>query len=125
MTVYNHQKDRMECFEQIIGKERDTQTVQQASGLLRLLEDEFFLYWLNFFKDIMPHVAILYYQLQTRGIDSIKIQRAVDTFKQQILLVRNKIRVEDAGPSTYIYWLLFLAVRNKYCSIYSRTVGSK
>jgi hypothetical protein len=73
----------------------------------------------------MPHVAILYYQLQTRGIDSIKIQRAVDTFKQQILLVRNKIRVEDAGPSTYIYWLLFLAVRNKYCSICSRTVGSK
>jgi hypothetical protein len=42
MTVYNHQKDLMECFEQIIGKERDTQTVQQASGLLRLLEDDFF-----------------------------------------------------------------------------------
>jgi hypothetical protein len=31
----------------------------------------------------------------------IKIQKAVDAFKQQLLLVRNKIRVEDAGLSTY------------------------
>jgi hypothetical protein len=91
----------MECFEQIIDKERDTQTVQQASGLRRLLEHDFFLYWLHFFKDIMPQVAIKNNQFQTGGIDAIKVQKAVDGFKQQVLSVRNKIRVADAGPSTY------------------------
>jgi hypothetical protein len=50
----------------------------------------------------MPHVAILYNQLQTRGIDSIKIQRAVDAFKEQILLVRNKIRVEKMLVQVHI-----------------------
>jgi hypothetical protein len=49
----------------------------------------------------MPHVAIKYNQFQTGGIDAIKVQKAVDAFKQQVLSVRNKIRVADVGPSTY------------------------
>jgi hypothetical protein len=49
----------------------------------------------------MPHVAIKNNQFQAGGIDAIKFQKAVDAFKQQVLSVRNKIRVADVGPSTY------------------------
>jgi len=41
-----------------------TQTIEQASGLKRTLLDDVFIYWLTVFHNIMPHVDILYNQLQ-------------------------------------------------------------
>lgn len=66
-------------------------TIQQAQGLKRTLNDKEFIFWLTFFHNIMPHVDILYNQLQKRETDSTTIKTNIDSFTNIISNIRNEI----------------------------------
>jgi hypothetical protein len=57
------------------AKVKNIPAVQAASGLLRMLNDKHFLFWRSFFHRIMPHVDVLYDQLQSRYANSTIVQR--------------------------------------------------
>lgn len=87
-TVFENKESLIECFKEL-QQSRQSTTVQQASGLLRMLEDETFLFWLHFFHRVMPHVDILYAQMQSRNMESVAMYRALDEFYRCINNIRN------------------------------------
>jgi hypothetical protein len=66
-------------------------TVQAASGLLRMLNDKHFLFWLSFFHRIMTHVDLLYDQLQSRNANSTTVHSALGNFYNAVSTIRNEI----------------------------------
>lgn len=97
--VYTYKDDLKSCLEEIIDEEQDGNNINQATGLKRHLEDEHFLFWLNFFHKIMPHVDILFKQLQMRDIDVISVKNCILSFNNNIQIIRNTI-LESEVPST-------------------------
>ncbi|KAJ8025702.1 Zinc finger MYM-type protein 1 [Holothuria leucospilota] len=92
LTVYEHQDDLIECFQDIIVNwNGDQTTVREASGLLKCLQDRDFLGYLDFFHKIMPHVEILYAQLQRRQLDPVFLQNCKSNFIQAVNNVRSTI----------------------------------
>jgi hypothetical protein len=98
-TVHSYKEDLVRCLEQIIDEEEDGKNINQATGLKRHLEDELFLFWLNFFHKIMPHVDILFKQLQMRNIDVILVKNYIMSFNSNIQKVRSAI-LKSEEPST-------------------------
>ena len=88
-TVYENLESLKECFLEL-QKVRTVATIRAASGHLRTLNDEEFLFWLSFFHRVMPHVDILYNQLQTRKCTSASIHGALDHFYNIIFRIRNE-----------------------------------
>ncbi|KAL4153992.1 hypothetical protein QTP88_001825 [Uroleucon formosanum] len=66
-------------------------TIEQASGLKRTLLDDVFIYWLTVFHSIMPHVDILYNQLQKRETDSTTVKNNINSFIKEISKIRNQM----------------------------------
>ena len=80
------------CFELRINSwKRDHVSVCEVCGLLHWLQDRKFSIYLNFFHQLMPHVDILYAQLQKRQVCSTFIQTCLQNFVKSINNVREKI----------------------------------
>ena len=91
-TVFEHKDDLKVCFKLIINTwKKDKASVHDASGLLLRLEDRSFMLYLRFFHQLMPHVDVLYAQLQKRQISSTFIQTCLRNFVVSINNVREKI----------------------------------
>lgn len=73
-------------------------TITQARGLLLRIQQPVFLFWLKVFHLIMPHVDILYNQLQKRQIDSVSANKAVTNFQHNIQQVRDSIGTINENP---------------------------
>ena len=86
-TIFENKESLKECLLEL-EKMPNNKTCHGAAGLRRYLEDEEFLYWLTFFSKIMPHVDILYNQLQARSIDPIKARNAVTHFTAAVKQIR-------------------------------------
>jgi hypothetical protein len=86
-TVSENRADLIECFE-TIKTSFDQPTVREASGFIRMLQDEDFVFFLSVFHNIMPHVDILYQQLQQKDIDAVLIQRALQRFTSSVQAIR-------------------------------------
>ena len=90
-TVFEHKDDLIKCFELIINAwKRDQVSVHSASGLLHWLQYRGFSTYLEFFHQLMPHVNILYAQLQKRQIYSTFIQTCLQNFVKSVNNVREK-----------------------------------
>ncbi|KAK6325060.1 hypothetical protein J4Q44_G00044020 [Coregonus suidteri] len=91
-TVYENRDDLIECFEAIrtgsLGS-FDQGTVREASGYVRMLHDEDFIFFLRLFHKIMPHVDILYQKLQKKDIDAVFIKSALDSFTSSVQAIRD------------------------------------
>lgn len=71
-TVYEHKDDLVRGFLTICNSEGfHAPTKRETGGFVRRLEDEAFCFFLALFHKIMPHVDMLYNQLQKRNIDSV------------------------------------------------------
>ena len=91
-TVFDHKDDLRKCFGLIIDTwKRDQVSVCEASGLLHWLQDRNVSIYLNFFHQLMPHVDILYAQLQKRQVCSTFIQTCLQNFVKSIKNVRKKM----------------------------------
>lgn len=100
-TVYEYRDSLIDCFAELENSP-SSKTVQGARGLRHNLEDKDFLFWLKYLKKIMPHVDILYSQLQARSCDAIKTKTAVSHFISVISEVRNSVDgLESDTETTY------------------------
>lgn len=93
-TVYENHESIIECFEEIENTFNQNIAINQAGALRRLLNDNTFIFWLNVFHRLMPHVDILYNQLQKRTIDPIQVNNAINKFKENIQNERNNFSNE-------------------------------
>lgn len=90
-TVYENLGDLIVCFETIRADSSfDNTTVREASGFLRMLQDEDFCFFLQLFHLIMPHVDMMYQQLQKKNIDMVFIKRALENFTCSIQAIRDQ-----------------------------------
>lgn len=65
-VVHEHIEDLKECFNVLKNCETlSHSTIQSSIGFEKILRSDDFLYFLNLFQKIMPHVDILYNQLQS------------------------------------------------------------
>lgn len=100
-TVYTYKIDLANCLEEIMDAEFDDTTINQAGGLKGYLKEENFLYWLNYFHLIMPHVDILFSQLQKADIDAISINKYIFDFNKNVQKVRDSVvAVDDSNADT-------------------------
>lgn len=91
-TVYAYRNEILECLETIISDDsNEYSTTRKAVGLSNMLKDPDFLFWLEFFSKVMPHSEILFQQLQSREIDSVKAHKNISDFKFSIQLIRNSL----------------------------------
>lgn len=90
-TVHTYKTDLLNCLENIIDNEEETNTLNQAGALRDYLRNGNFTYWLDFFHLIMPHADILFNQLQKRNIDVISVKNYIKEFACNIQKVRNSM----------------------------------
>lgn len=84
-TVYENLDDLTECFRSIATDSSfDSNTVREASGFLRMLQDEDFQFFLHLFHQTMPHVDVMYQQLQKKNIDAVFIKQALQNFTMKV-----------------------------------------
>ncbi|XP_070404461.1 zinc finger MYM-type protein 1-like [Nothobranchius furzeri] len=92
-TVHEHLEDLVQCFETINSSGSfDGNTMREACGFLRTLQDEDFQLFLQLFSQIMPHVDILYKKLQKKDIDAVFIKRALQIFMSSVEAIRQSPR---------------------------------
>nr|CAI5862490.1 unnamed protein product [Callosobruchus analis] len=94
-AVYEQREYIIEALEKIEREATSQTTIQQAGAHLRILEDESFIYWLTFLHKIMPHVDILFNQLQKVTTDALKIQNNIGDFERAICKIRSEISNTD------------------------------
>ena len=85
-AVYKHKDTLVECF--LYLKKSSSRTVQEASELRFYLENDEFMFWLSFFQRTMPHIDVLYGQLQARLNDAVKTKGGIHkpVFPQKAIL---------------------------------------
>ena len=100
-SVFEYKDALISCMKEIETSEeiKNQETLRQASGLRRTLQDPHFLYWLSFFHQIMPHVEILYNQLQKRESDPMSIHLAINLFEKSMQKLR--LNIEDIDMTPY------------------------
>lgn len=83
-TVYENRELLIECMEEIGNTFDQTNVINQTCAIRRMLNDDTFIFWLNVFHCLMPHINILYNQLQKQSIDSIKVTNEIYRFEENI-----------------------------------------
>ena len=87
--VYENFESLKDCFEELKYSSNSDESINEASGILHHLNSKNFIFWLNFFYQIMPHVEIIFNQMQSRSIDSYKVQEYIKNFNEAISKLRN------------------------------------
>ena len=95
-AVYELQEELIECFSQL-AISRSTEIVSAAVGLKRMMKDPQFLFWLKFFSSVMPHVDIVYRQIQARNIDAVRMNQCVSSFEASVQKIRDACNAMDVG----------------------------
>lgn len=83
-TVFEYREELTECMEEIQSTSKQPTTIIKAGALARLLRDNKFIFWLSVFHRLMPHVDILYNQLQLTYTDAVRTKANVDHFVKAI-----------------------------------------
>lgn len=92
-TVYENKDLLIECLETISDLANDTKTINEATGLLNYLHNGEFLFWLDTFHRIMPHIDVLCCQLQKRTATGPFIKTSLAAFETEITKIRSEIDV--------------------------------
>jgi len=90
-TVYENLESLIECMKEIESTFNQTIAINQAGALHRMLIDDRFIFWLRVFHSLMPHVDILYNQLQKPTMDPVELSKAIFRFEENILKERQNI----------------------------------
>ncbi|XP_060845267.1 zinc finger MYM-type protein 1-like [Rhopalosiphum padi] len=90
-TVYENLESLIECMKEIESTFNQTIPINQAGALHRMLIDDRFIFWLRVFHSLMPHVDILYNQLQKPTMDPVELSKAIFRFEENILKERQNI----------------------------------
>lgn len=90
-VVYENRTSLIECMHEIEDQFSTNTVCSAAASIRRTLNDPIFNFWLTFFHHVMPHVDILFNQLQQRKIEPTLVRHAIDNFESSIIQVRNNI----------------------------------
>ncbi|KAK4882666.1 hypothetical protein RN001_005985 [Aquatica leii] len=92
-TVFEYREQLIECMQAILDRNEiaNSNTLAQASGQLEILKKNTFIFWLTFFHKIMPHVDMLFNQLQKREIDSVTAKGNIEAFEREVSRIRNSM----------------------------------
>ncbi|KAL4098227.1 hypothetical protein QTP88_022871 [Uroleucon formosanum] len=90
-TVYENLESLIECMKEIGLTFNQTIAINQAGALHRMLNDDRFIFWLRVFHSLMPHVDILYNQLQKQTMDHVELSKVIFRFEENILKERQII----------------------------------
>ncbi|CAI6365647.1 unnamed protein product [Macrosiphum euphorbiae] len=80
-TVYENRELIIECIYKIEATSNQTITINQAGALRKMLLESTFIY---VFHRIMPHLDIIYNQLQKRSTSPVEINNAIYNFEINI-----------------------------------------
>ncbi|GBL95308.1 hypothetical protein AVEN_37756-1 [Araneus ventricosus] len=83
-TVYEYREQLIECMGKIESTSKQAVTINQAEAIRRMLEDSKFVFWLIVFHNILPHVDVLYNQLQKTQTDAALIRKQVNVLQQSL-----------------------------------------
>jgi hypothetical protein len=97
-SVFENKEQLINCFTEMVTFQKD-KTFDKAKGYLALLKNETFLFWLQLFHKIVPHVEVLYNQMQSRNIDATIIQQAIKSFCNSIQMIRDSEVCMSASQS--------------------------
>lgn len=97
VTIYDHRQDLIECMKTILKSDniQNDITLSQASGHLKTLVSQNFIFWLSFFRKIMPLIDILFNQLQKVEIDPTVIKQSLLRFEENMSRIRNEIDTDN------------------------------
>lgn len=90
-TVYENRELIIECIYKIEATSNQTITINQAGALRKMLLESTFIYWSNVFHRIMPHLDIIYNQLQKRSTSPVEINNAIHNFEINIQKKRDNV----------------------------------
>lgn len=98
LTVHEYREELIECMNEIqTGREiKQSTTISQANGLKHILCEEGFVFWLQFFYRIMPHVDILYNQLQKRLTDPVQVKSNLQMFENHVTKTREYLETRSS-----------------------------
>lgn len=94
-SVYENFEAIKNCIEELQKTSNASTTIAEATGILHTLNSENFRFWLQLFHQIMPHVEVIYNQMQSREIDVYKVHEYIANFKRAILEIRNSNYCEN------------------------------
>ena len=97
--VYENLQPLKSCLTEIQSTSNARHTIVEATGILQYLDNDKFIFWLELFHQIMPHVEIIYNQMQSREIDVFKINEYLTNFKKAILEIRDSKYCENPSKS--------------------------
>ncbi|XP_050511230.1 uncharacterized protein LOC114344468 isoform X1 [Diabrotica virgifera virgifera] len=92
-TVHENRKDFIAVMDIIQSTSRDLSSINQANGYKLKLQDKDFVFWLFIFNKIMPHVEIIFHQLQKVCTDSVKVKKDLENFEAAIQGIREQMDV--------------------------------
>lgn len=118
LTIFENKNELIECFEEIENTSKQTQTINQSMGIRLKMQQPSFIFWLEFFYRVMPHVDILYNSMQSRNMNSITVKAAISSFINELKKIRetvNEIVVKDVG-TTELRAKRKLSARDEYIS---------
>ncbi|CAH1115558.1 unnamed protein product [Psylliodes chrysocephalus] len=90
-VLYEIRASLNKCMHEIEEQFTNNTVCSAAASIRRTLNDPIFNFWLTFFHHVMPHVDILFNQLQQRKIEPTLVKDAIDNFERSITQVRNNI----------------------------------
>ncbi len=100
VVIYNNLEALKNCFHEIRSSEEvSDDSINAATGFFLYLNDESFLFWLTLFNAIMPHVEILYQQMQARNLSAVRVKECIGHFKDCINEIRNSSLCQSTSSS--------------------------
>lgn len=98
-SVFENRDNLLQAFDLIQLEKWDDITTREANGLLRLLKDDEFNYFLDLFYKIFAHVDVFFNILQSRDCTGSYVTDKVNKFIRSISLIRNSINVSTSDDS--------------------------
>ena len=85
--VFESRDKLIQCCD-VLEKSQSKETGLAAAGIKRMLCDQEFIFWLEFYSKIMPQVEILFAQFQSRSIEPTTARNFVTNFTSAIKKVK-------------------------------------
>ncbi|GBN77079.1 hypothetical protein AVEN_182989-1 [Araneus ventricosus] len=117
-TVYEYREQLIECMGKIESTSKQAVAINQAGAIRRMLEDSKFVFWLTASHNIMPHVDVLYNQLQKTRTDAALIRKQKDRLKTELGVI---YRRSDFRDMTGAISLLQFIIENNLQTTFSET----
>lgn len=131
-SVFTNREDLILTFSRIQEEFTwDAITVHESIGLKNALEDPKFLFFLNFFNEVLSHTSTLYNILQSRATLGTTVAHAISIFQSSLANIRERItepEVDNEEPPskrTRTPGIQLLADTKEACDIISNEINRR